>query len=109
MDEFLRSASHNIVTTVLLFTWSGLLLGLAWKILSHVWSFLRRLLPGRPFPTLKVLFPQRSRLSVSTAPALVANNPERFLNEAPLPLLLPPQDDLFTISLFQPHHEDTTL
>ena len=27
MDEFLRSASHNIVTTVLLVIWGGLLLG----------------------------------------------------------------------------------
>lgn len=109
MDAFFRSASHNIVTTVLLFIWSGLLLGLAWKILSHVWSVLRRLLPGRPFPTLKVLFPQRPRLSVSTAPALVANNPERGLTDAPLPLLLPPQDDLLAIQIFQPHNEDTTL
>jgi hypothetical protein len=109
MDEFLRSASHNIVTTVLPFIWSGLLMGVTWKTLSHVWGVLRRLLPGRPYPTVKVLFAPRPRLSVSTAPALVANNPERGLNEAPLPLLLPPQDDLFTLSLFQPHHEDTTL
>jgi hypothetical protein len=109
MDEFLRSASHSIATTVLLVIWSGLLLGVAWKVLVHLWNTLRRLLPGRTFPTLKVLSPQRPRLSASTVPMLVANDPERLLTEAPQPLLLSPQDDLLVISLFQPHNEDTIL
>ena len=109
MDEFLRSASHNIVTTVLLVIWSGLLLGATWKVLSHLWNALCRLLPDRTFPAVKVLFPQRPRLSVSTVPVLVANNPERYLSETPLPLLLPPQEDMLEISLFQPHNEDTSL
>ncbi len=109
MDAFFRSAAHNIVTTVLLVIWSGLLLGVTWKVLSHIWNALRRLLPGRTHPVVQVLHPQRPRLSVSTVPALVANNPERLLTEAPLPLLLSPQDDLLVISLFQPHNEETTL
>lgn len=109
MDAFFRSAAHNIVTTVLLVIWSGLLLGVTWKVLNHVWNALLRLLPGRTHPVVQVLHPQRPRLSVSTAPALVANDPERYLSEASLPLLLPPQDDLLAISLFQPHNEDTTL
>lgn len=116
MDEFLRSASHSIVTTVLMVIWGGLLLGVIWKILSHLWSVLHRLLPGRTFPTVKELYPQRPRLSVSVAPALVANNPESFLSEVPRPLLLPPQDGShcdvsplheFVIALFLPHNYRT--
>ena len=107
MDEFLRSASHNLVTTVLLVIWSGLLLGVTWKVLTHLWNAVRRLLPGRASIPVRVLSPNRPRLTVLTTPRLVANNPERFLIEAPLPLLLSPQDDLLVISLFQPHNEET--
>jgi len=107
MDEFLRSASHSIVTTVLLVIWSGLLLGVTWKVLTHLWNAARRLLPGRAFIPVSVLSPTRPRLTVRTTPRLVANNPERFLTEAPLPLLLSPQDDLLVIALFQPHNEET--
>jgi hypothetical protein len=68
-------------------------------------------LPVRKIPRVKVLSPSRPRLSVSTLPALVANNLERGLSEAPLPLLLPPQDDLsqhkLTIVIFQPHNYRT--
>jgi hypothetical protein len=97
----------------LLLIWSVLLLGVTWRVLNHVWSALRRRLPGKTLPVVQVLHPQRPRLSVSIAPRLVANNPERYLSEAPLPLLLPPQDDLsqhkLTIVIFQPHNEETTL
>jgi hypothetical protein len=109
MDEFLRAASHSIVTTVLLVIWSGLLLGVTWKVLNQLGNGLRRLLPGKTFPTVKVLLPQRPRLSVSSVPVLVANNPEQLLQEAPRPLLPTPQDDLLVTALFQPHYEDTTL
>lgn len=108
MDEFLREASHSIVTTVLLVIWSGLLLGVTWKILSQLGNGLRRLLPGKTFPAVKVLLPQRPWLPASSLPALVANNLERLLQEAPRPLMPAPQDDLLVASLFQPHYEDTT-
>ncbi len=84
MDTFFRSASHNIVLAVLLLFWSGLILGVFWKILSHAWNALRRLLPGRTHPVVQVLRPQYPR--------------EHTLSEASLPLLPLPQDDLLAIS-----------
>jgi hypothetical protein len=101
MDEFLRSASHGIVTTSLLIIWSGLLLGIAWKLLARLWSIAQKLLPRR-HPALVIVFPpaRRHRLTASTFPALVANSPDERQAEAPTRLCLPPHDEFTTESLY---------
>jgi hypothetical protein len=108
MDEFLRSASHQIVTGVLLLVWSGLLLGIAWKVFSLALNFIQRMFIHQPVPIfLRKLPVQRARLPSSTSPRLETQPPERFLAETPLPLLPDPHNEI-TFQLFH-HKEETAL
>ncbi len=108
MDEFLRSASHQLVTGALLLVWSGLLLGITWKALSFLLKVLQRMFPRRQLAPIFVreLPVQRARLPGSKSPLLETRPPDRLLAEAPLPLLPDPHNEL-TFQLF--HKENTTL
>jgi len=94
MDEFLRSASHSIVTSVLLVIWSGLLLGTGWKAITFLWNAVQRLLPRRLPNQVKTIRPAQRRLSVTQFPALVANSPFGLLADVPTTLLLPPHNEM---------------
>lgn len=104
MDEFLRSASHSIVTSALLLVWSGLLLGIAWKVISLALKAVRQLFPRRQLAPVFVreLPVQRPRLPGSQSHLLETRYPDRLLAETPLPLLPDPHNEL-AFQLF--HHK----
>ena len=111
MDEFLRSASHSIVTGALLVIWSGLLLGITWKVISLALNTIQQMFPQRqlvPF-FMRELPVQRTRLPGSTSPKLETQPPGGLLAETPLPLLPAPQNHEFAFSIFHPHHEKETV
>ncbi len=110
MDEFLRSASHQLVTGALLLVWSGLLAGITWKVISFALKTIPQMLPRRqldPSP-LRELPVQRARLPGSTSPLLETRSPDRLLAEAPLPLLPDPHNEL-TCQLFHTHKHPKTI
>lgn len=114
MDALLRSASHSIVTTVLLVIWSGLLLGLLWRVLSLALPALWQWFAYQMVPIL-VHEPPRlfARLPGTINPRLVSLPPEQRLAKAPLPRLPDPDNEptrqLFHKSpTFVGHKEKTT-
>jgi hypothetical protein len=109
MDEFLRSASHEIVTGALLVIWGGLLFGMLWKIFELAWKSTTRLFtPREPVPfQIREVFLEHPRIAATVPPVLETGGPTPLLDEAIQPLLpVPPQapHSLF-IPLFQKHKE----
>ena len=95
MDEFLRLLTHGIVTGVLLVVWSGLLLGLTWKVLTMLWNFAQsRLLPRRSFQQARVMSQARSQFTATHYPALTANSLQMLPVDASPLLYLPPHNEL---------------
>lgn len=99
MDEFLRSASHQLVTGTLLVVWSGVLIGITWKIFELAWAAAREHLPRETAPvSIREIFLEYPRLD--------SNHPEPLLAETAMPQLPPPpQAPHLFISLFQKHKE----
>ena len=107
MDEFLRSASHSLVTGALLVIWSGLLLGILWKIVELALATTRAHLPHEVVPVpIREIFLEAPRLANRPAPALGSNNPELLLAGQSQPLLPTPQATPISIPFF--HKETTT-
>ena len=90
MDAYLRSASHSLVTAALLFIWGGVLLGLAWRVITLIWNVAQNLWPRQRSSQVKLIDPDQPRLTGSPIPALVANSPDGWRSETCGPLLLPP-------------------
>jgi hypothetical protein len=109
MNEFLRSTSYHLVTTILILVWSGMLLGISWKLLTLAWNILRRYAPRKTSPSIRVLRPSHPRIGVSQAvPALPTGRPAYQLTETHYPLLTAPNyEPVEALSLFDPYHPTT--
>ena len=109
MDEFLRPATHELVTGALLVIWSGLLLGLIWKTLSLIWGAALRLV-SQPATAISVIFfsPERPELPRAEDPLLGEAHPGARLDGKPQPLLPGPQATPFLIPFFHSHKENTS-
>ena len=94
MDAYLRSASHSLVTAALLFIWGGVLLGLAWRVITLIWNVAQNLWPRQRSSQVKLIDPDQPRLTGSPIPALVANSPDGWRSETCGPLLLPPDSQM---------------